>query len=77
LRVARSTSPTRDHNGDAQNDRAAAQRAKPSGVQAPYFKLTGFLSEALAHSPVDRDIALECARAALPARQRERLEARQ
>lgn len=55
---------------------SSAVRRKVSGPQVPYRRLVAGLTEALSHDPTSRAIALEVARASLPDRQRQRLEAR-
>jgi len=55
---------------------SGSTRRKVSGMQVPLARLERELTAAFEHDSTARTIALECARAALPERQRQRLEAR-
>ncbi len=61
---------------EASRNASRTGRRKVSGMQVPYARLERELTEAFEHDSTARTIALECARAALPERQRQRLEAR-
>jgi len=61
---------------EASRNASRTGRRKVSGMQVPLARLERELTAAFAHDSTARTIALECARAALPERQRQRLEAR-
>jgi hypothetical protein len=83
LRIVHAPDATRDGNGvpESAGNRAQTGRLKPSGMQVPYVKALDVLAEQLAGVRVPKTRAaarllIEPAlRAALPARQRERLTA--
>ena len=75
LAAVRAARSTRGGNGEAQTGANAARRTR-SGLQLSYWKTRAALIERLGHLPGGARLIDEALEAALPARQRDRLEAR-